>query len=519
MIPAPTRTGTTRPRRRRLTAALLLLLTACSGTDDAARPDPQPRPVRTADILQSSPDRSPELEWGTAAVTGPEPAGTGDNPGEGADSSPTTIRLLTDDEYQTMRGFGAALTGSTAFNLQSMPDEARARFLTETFSPTDGFGFDFVRISIGASDFSLSDYTLADEPPVDTFELQDEELDHVIPVLLEILEINPDLAVMGSPWTAPPWMKIARLDDPTPHPSFSGGVLDPQHHDDYADYLVRWIEAMEDAGVPIDSITMQNEPLNPFNSASMMMRWEQQLEFVRDSLGPAIDAVGLDTEVWAFDHNYDYDSWLHPDQVGYPLRIYENPDAARHLVGAAYHNYGGEPDELLRVHDEAPDKSLIFTEASLGEWNDGRDLSARLAVDGVDLGVGLTERWIEGVVVWNLLLDADGGPWRPGGCDTCFGAADLTPDRTGVVRNSHYLVIAHQAAVIDRGAVRLGHEGAIDDIEVSVFGNPDGSRAAVLVNTGTGDAPVDLEADGEHVTVTVPAGGLTSVRWPTDGDG
>src|SRR5699024_2487430 len=257
-----------------------------------------------------------------------------------------------------------------------------------------------------------------------------------------------------------------------------------------------------------------NEPLNPFNSASMMMRWDQQLEFVRDSLGPAIEEAGIDTDIWAFDHNYDYDDFLHPDQVGYPLHIYEDPDAARHLVGAAYHNYGGEPDELLRVHEAFPDKSLLFTEASLGEWNDGRDLEARLAVDGVDLGVGLTERWIEGIIVWNLLLDADGGPWRPGGCDTCYGAADLTEDRTDVVRNSHYLVIAHQAAVIDREAVRIGRDEPDGPIEMSAFVNPDESRAAVLVNTGDDDEHVTIVDGDQEVTVQVPAGGLASLRWP-----
>src|SRR5699024_11051987 len=130
-----------------------------------------------------------------------------------------------------------------------------------------------VRISIGASDFSLDDYTLADESPVSNFALQDEELDLVIPVLSEILDINPDLAIMGSPRTAPPWMKIKSVDDPTPHHEFSGGSVDRKCHDDYANYCVRWITAMADAGIPIRAITMQNEPLNPFNSASTVMRW------------------------------------------------------------------------------------------------------------------------------------------------------------------------------------------------------------------------------------------------------
>ena len=125
--------------------------------------------------------------------------------------APSLITIDSSQRFQEMDGFGAAITGSSCYNLLLMKPEDRTAFLKETFSPDNGFGFSYIRISIGCSDFSLSEYTCCDEPGIENFALQSEELDFVIPVLKEILAINPSIKIMGSPWTAPRWMKVSDL--------------------------------------------------------------------------------------------------------------------------------------------------------------------------------------------------------------------------------------------------------------------------------------------------------------------
>ena len=198
--------------------------------------------------------------------------------------SPTTIKLNPSERHQTMDGFGAAITGSTAFNLLQMTQENRTKFLKETFSDTEGMGQSYVRISIGCSDFSLSEYSLCDTPGIENFGLTSEENDYVIPILKEILAINPNLKIMGSPWTPPQWMKVNNLTDLQPFNSWTSGQLNPAYYGDYATYFVKWIQALNQHGIKIYSVTPQNEPLNRGNSASLYMGWEEQYEFVQNHL-------------------------------------------------------------------------------------------------------------------------------------------------------------------------------------------------------------------------------------------
>ncbi|MGN0019591.1 MAG: glycoside hydrolase family 30 beta sandwich domain-containing protein [Sphingobacterium hotanense] len=427
--------------------------------------------------------------------------------------SPKTIKLVEGTKFQTMDGFGSAITGSTAYNLLKMTAADRTKFLTETFSPTEGMGQSYIRIAIGCSDFSLSEYTLNDKPGIANFALQEEELKYVIPVLKEILAINPNLKIMGSPWTAPLWMKVNNLADLAPYESWTGGHLNPKYYQDYGTYFVKWIQAMAAEGIKIYSITPQNEPLNHKNSASMVMFWPGQLAFVKTSLGPKLKAAGLATKIYAFDHNYNYDDMA--DQQDYPVKIYEDAVAAAFFAGAAYHNYGGDKKELLDIHDKAPNKELIFTETSIGTWNDGNNLAKRLTEDMREVALGTVNNWAKGVIVWNLMLDTDKGPNREGGCQTCYGAVDISKhDYKTIRKNSHYYIIGHLSSVVKPGAVRIGTEGyTANGLVYSAFKNTDGSYAFVLLND-TGEASrVTLNDGKNHFSYEAPASSVVSYTW------
>ncbi|ADV42636.1 glycoside hydrolase family 30 beta sandwich domain-containing protein [Bacteroides helcogenes] len=416
--------------------------------------------------------------------------------------------------YQSMDGFGAAITGSTCYNLMKMTPTDRTAFLTGTFSDKEGLGFSYIRISIGCSDFSLSEYTCCDKPGIENFSLQSEETDYVIPVLKEILAISPDIKILGSPWTCPKWMKVNNLEEKKPFDSWTSGQLNPDCYRDYAAYFVKWVQAFDNEGIRIYSVTPQNEPLNRGNSASLFMGWKEEQAFVREALGPAFKAAGLNTKIYAFDHNYNYDNL--PGQDDYPVKMYDDETAAAFLTGAAYHNYGGNREELNDIRRQRPDKELIFTETSIGMWNDGRNLTKRLMEDMREVALGTVNNWCRAVMVWNLMLDTERGPWREGGCKTCYGAVDIDPsDYKTITCNSHYYVIGHLSSVVKPGARRIESTGpSTTGLMYSAFQNPDGTMAFVLLNENESAARISLTADGKHyINCELPGKSVASYRW------
>lgn len=427
--------------------------------------------------------------------------------------SPSTIRLEPGTRYQTMDGFGAAVTGSTCYNLMQMTPENRTKFLTETFSPTEGMGQSYIRIAIGCSDFSLSEYTCCDTPGIENFGLTSEENDYVIPILKEILKINPDVKIMGSPWTSPRWMKVNNLTELKPFNSWTSGQLNPDYYSDYATYFVKWIQAFEQQGIKIYSVTPQNEPLNRGNSASLFMGWEEQLEFVKNHLTPKIKESSLQTKIYLFDHNYNYDNMA--DQNDYPVKIYDAGIDEEIVAGAAYHNYGGNKAELLDIHDKYPNRELVFTETSIGTWNDGRNLEVRLIDDMREVALGTVNNWCRGVIVWNLMLDSERGPNREGGCQTCYGAVDIDKSNySTITRNSHYFIIGHLSSVVKPGAVRIGTTGFSEGgFFHSAFENPDGTYACVLLNSNAAPKMITIDDGTHHFSYEVPAKSVISYRW------
>lgn len=432
-----------------------------------------------------------------------------------AEAEGKVVGIITTERKQVLDGFGAAITGSTCYNLMQMKPADRKAFITRTFSPKKGLGFSYIRISIGCSDFSLSEFTCCDQEGIENFALTSEDLDYVIPIVKEIKKVNPSIKILGSPWTCPIWMKVNNLQELKPFPSWVDGQLNPRYYKDYATYFVRWVQAFAKHGININAITVQNEPLNRGNSASLFMGWEEQQKFVATALGPAFEEAGLKTKIYAFDHNYNYDSM--PEQQQYPLRIYDNEKAASYLSGAAYHNYGGNRKELKRVGAERPDKELIFTETSIGMWNDGRNLSKRLMDDMREVALGTVQNGCRAVMVWNLMLDSERGPYRPKGCSTCYGAVDIDRnDWKTLTLNSHYYIIGHMSCVVRPGAVLVETTPPAEGSQLmySAFQNNDGSWAFVVLNEAHMPQTLSIPQDGGgFINITVPARAVCSAAW------
>ena len=423
----------------------------------------------------------------------------------------TTVTIDKTETFQTIDGFGAAVTGATAYNLMQMSSDARKAVLTEIFSRTEGLGSSLVRVSIGASDFSVNDeFTWCDKAGLENFAVHKEDSDWLFPVLKEIYAINPDVKIIASPWSAPLWMKCDNLSNKGAWYQWTSGQLNPDHYADYAEYFVKWIQTMEAEGFNIYAMTVQNEPLNRGNSMSMYMTWQEQRDFIRTALGPAFKKAGIKTKILVFDHNYNYDDIS--DQRNYPLNIYADEEASAYVAGSAWHNYGGSVTELKHIASGAPDKEIYFTEASIGTWN--YDFKKCLYTDFNSIFIQTMLYGGKGVTLWNMILDSDKGPHRgAGACSTCYGAMTMAKGGAITERTTHYYDIAHASKVILPGAVRVGASGSVPSgISYAAFKNPDGSMAVIIANSGSSAANLVFKS-AEEVFISIPAQSIASLIW------
>ena len=435
-------------------------------------------------------------------------------------------------------GFGLAVTTAAAYNLLKMAPADRTAFLEETFSREKGAGMSLIRVAIGASDFCLADnYTWCDTPGLENFAVHSEDATYLFPVLKEIYAINPDVKIIGSPWSCPQWMKAnmpggnswdvskfnVPVTDETTYKSWTGGRLKPSCYDDYAEYFVKWIQTMEKEGFDILGITMQNEPLNPGNSMSLVMPWQDQKEFVK-VLGPAMDKAGLaDVEILLFDHNFNYDN--KEGQDNYPLNIYADAEAYKWADGSAWHNYGGSVTELSEIYKTYPEKKIYFTEASIGTWIGGYEdrwdfnfLSNCVVPDFSTMFLGVLARGGRGSVLWNLMLDDKKGPYsmHDGSCKTCYGAVTINSgDYKTIVKNSHWFDCAHASVALKPGARKMAHKSFTlpSGIELQMYLNPDNTVGALICNNSGKEQDFVFASTKHTVKYKVPAKSIASLLW------
>jgi glucosylceramidase len=274
---------------------------------------------------------------------------------------------------------------------------------------------------------------------------------------------------------------------------------------------------MKQQGINIYAVSPQNEPLNKANCASLYMPWQEEAPFVAE-LASAFKKNGINTKIYLFDHNYNYDNI--EDQQDYPVKVYNalgnEFEGSELVVGSAYHDYGGKNTELTDIHTQAPDKELIFSESSIGTWNDGRNLSKRLMEDMKNVTLGTVNQWCKAVLVWNLMLDMNMGPNLDGGCQTCFGAVDISMDYKTITRNSHYYVISHMSSVVRPDAQRIGvsqRSLVKNGLVYSAFRNPDGTYATVVLNSSDENVTAVISDGQNHFRTVIPAQGVVSCKW------
>ena len=416
-----------------------------------------------------------------------------------SDSSAPAIDVNDRQKYQSMDGFGFALTGGSAQLLMRMDASHRKALLEELFGTQDkGIGVSYLRISIGSSDMNDHAFTYDDLKPGETdpslakFDFGPDKTS-VIPALKEIIAINPRIKILGSPWSAPAWMKTN--DD------LKGGNLQPEYYDAYAQYLVKFITGMKNAGIRIDAVTPQNEPLNPNNTPSMVMQAADEAAFIKKSLGPAFRKAGIETKIIVYDHNCD-----RPD---YPLTILDDPDARQYVDGSGFHLYEGEITALTKVHDAYPQKNLYFTEQMVVD--EPGDSRLRIAAPVERLIVGAPRNWSRNVLLWNLAADPKFGPHTDnGGCPVCEGA--ITLDGNNVTRNLAYYTVAHAAKFVPPGSVRI-ESNVLDKLPNVAYQTPAGKRVVIIANSSDKPQTFQIRFQGESIVSTLNGGAVATYVW------
>jgi len=444
-----------------------------------------------------------------------------------AAAAPTTPAVVVDptQTFQTMQGFGGAITDSSAAVLYGMSPAARAATMRSLFDPVSGDGLDYLRQPIGASDFvATADYTYDDLPVGQTdYQQRHFTIAHdqaqILPLLREAKALNPRLQIIATPWSPPAWMKTGG--------SLVGGRLidDPRIYQSYALYLLKFVEAYRANGAMVDAITVQNEPQNrtPSGYPGTDMPSFQEEKVIED-LGPMLREAGLHTQILAYDHNWTEHpndaAATPPDETAdidsYPQNALNSP-AAKWVSGVAYHCYSGDPSAMTALHNQFPDKAIYFTECSGSESSDpANTFSDTLKWHARNLIIGTTRNWAETVINWNLALDPSGGP-HVGGCGTCTGIVTVGPGDT-VTNDAEYFTLGHLARFVRPGAVRIGStsfgttgwNGQVMDV---AFRNPDGSTVLVAHNENDNPQAVIVREGDEAFAYTLPGGALATFTW------
>ncbi len=409
-----------------------------------------------------------------------------------------TIEVDESQTYQTIDGFGFTLTGGSAQSINILNAQKRQELLQELFGKNDNsISISYLRISIGASDLNAAPFTYDDLPLGQTdvnltqFSLNPDKND-VIPMLKEILAINPQIKIIATPWSAPTWMKDNN--------GFIGGSLKPEYYGTYANYFVKYIQKMKEEGIAITAITPQNEPLHPGNNPSMYMTALQQADFIKNHLGPAFANANLTTKIIIYDHNCN--------KPEYPLTIFNDAGANPYVDGSAFHLYEGDISALSTVHNAYPNKNLYFTEQYTGTSGtfDG-DLKWHLK----NVIIGSMRNWSKVALEWNLANDANFRPYTPGGCSTCKGA--LTINGTdNFERNVGYYIVAHASKFVPAGSVRIGSNQS-GNLNTVAFKTPLGKKVLLVENDGNTTELFNIKYNGRWVSTALEAGAVATFSW------
>ncbi len=443
---------------------------------------------------------------------------------------PIAIKLIPNEKYQTITGFGGSFTEASASLLNRLGTKNRNKVL-EAYFGNEGAKYSLTRTHMNSCDFSLGNYSYAPvegDLQLEHFSIK-EDKDDIIPMIQEAMAISRDgFKIISSPWTAPPWMKDNK--------DWRGGQLLPEYRDTWALFFSKYLAAYKAEGINIWGFTVENEPLgNDSNWESMHFTPQEMTSFVQNHLGPRLEADGHEVKILGYDQNREH-------LKGWVDVMYENEASSKYFDGTAIHWYASTydvfPDALQYAHNKAPYKHLIQTEACVDaevpKWKEDAWYWKKEATDwGWDWApekdkhlhpkyapvnryardiIGCLNNWVDGWIDWNMVLDKQGGPnWFK---NWCVAPVIVDPEKDEVYFTPIYYTLAHFSKYIRPGAVRIGVESASEDLLVTAAKNPDGSIAVVLFNEGNEPKGIELSSSGKRVGININGKAIQTVVIP-----
>jgi glucosylceramidase len=446
------------------------------------------------------------------------------------------LRAITIDDtrrFQTMRGFGAAMTDTSAWLIwDQLTPRRRRQLMQKLFGPgPSGIHISYVRVPIGATDFTRgrTPYSYDDlptgqsDPALEHFSIAHDEA-YILPALRAMRSINPSVSTLASEWSPPTWMK---RDGTWGNPGFSTGGLRPEDYPVLANYLVRFLRAYAAAGVPIQAITPQNEPDQASYYPGLELTESQEARLIGEDLVPALQAAGLDPEILGYDFEWScrYNTTASPCEPRYPDELAADPQVGPELAGIAWHCYAGNVDRMSFFHVRTPRLDQVVSECASGRLTPGPP---------AELEIASARNWASAVVLWNLALDPHGGPVQPPnfGCGGCIGLAKVD-ERTHRYRLSRdYYQLGQASRYVDPGAVRIASNTFVRDNNANVnlkggyttpglddvaFLNPNGSRVLLTYNSSRSPVHFAVRWRGGYFTYTLASRAMATFRWAAGG--
>lgn len=395
---------------------------------------------------------------------------------------------LDGNSYQAIRGFGGCFNELGWLALQTVSEQERNQIIKELFDPEE-MNFTFNRAPVGANDFADHWYSY-DEVEGD-YELKhfsverDEQV--LIPYIHAAQQWQPDMKLFASPWSPPTWMKRPKAYN------YGRLVMTPENLKAYAQYLVKYVQAYAEHGITVNQLHVQNEVFADQKFPSALWDAESMKVFIRDYLGPAFEAAGLDTDIWLGTLNGPEDMAF---TGGYGMKldnynryvdeILFDDDARKYIKGISYQWAGRAA--IQRTHASWPEIELIQSESECGNGENTWEYAEYV----FHLVNHYFRNGATAYTYWNMILDDQDSTW--GWWQNSLFT--ITADTHEIRRNPEYYIMRHFSQYVKPGATVLGTTGHFNSMGI-VFRNPDGSLVVVVQNALDHAMPFTF-ADPEH---------------------
>lgn len=412
----------------------------------------------------------------------------------------TTITVNPGAKAQPILGFGGAFTDAACYVISQMPQAAREKLLNELFGAKE-MALSVCRICIGSSDYSRNVFSYDEgtpDPELTRFSIEHDR-EYILPTLRAARQINPNLFLLGSPWSPPGWMKDNN--------SMLGGTIGRRHMKTYANYIVKFLQAYQAEGVEINAVTPQNEVDTDQDSRmpACLFPQEAEVQYVGDMLGPAIEQAALKTKIWLLDHNYNL--W------GRAICELDDEKVSKHTKAIAWHGYLGQPELVRKVAEAHPDAEMYWTEGGpditdpkyLTDWTKWSSTFA-----------GILRNGMRCIIAWNVALDENGKPNI--GPFPCGGVVTIHSQTHEITRSGQYLAFAHYSRHIRRNAVVIGSEASRAETNMNAVNhvaalNPDGNYVLVLTNSAAAPQEVGIRFGNFFTRLELTADSVATLVW------